>query len=335
MKPIEIHYESLTENWFDEAMYTGARAKSWLPRHALDISRPWPEKYLNTLNQPFNPFTFAVNCSTLLGASKHNGTSKPIIDQAKYLDFIATLYIQKIGELDYVFNDFNHPIFWANMPKPFYGAFMNCVTAYGYMKLFEIEGQESYLQKAHNLLLSATSQDAEIRLSGHDGQGDFWLNEYVFKPIAKETNYLQSIGTELGGDGYMRFRIFNGHIHALIALLKYRHLSGRHDFSTTIDAAMATMAKTLIHQIYEDRYFSYAIEAKALPDYGQSRAVRLAKALAECCDNENLNEAAHKFINLYSERIKHAEDAIYKEGLSNARTQYLVTQQHQASPNIT
>lgn len=323
MNPIEIHYESLDENWFDEAMYTGTRSKSWLPRHALDISRPWPEKYLNTLNQPFNPFTFAVNCSTLLGATRCNGTNKAITDQAKYLDFIATLYIQRIGELDYVFNDFNHPIFWANMPKPFYGAFMNCVTAYGYMKLFEIEGHEDYLRKAHRLLLSATSQDAEIRLSGHDSRGDFWLNEYVFRPITKETDYLQSLGTEMGQDGYMRFRIFNGHIHALIALIKYRHLSGHHDFSTATEAAISTMARTLMHQIHEDRYFSYAIEARVLPDYGQSRAVRLANALAQCCNNEKLNEAAHKFTELYSKKIKHAEDSIYKEGVNDARSKYI------------
>lgn len=319
---MKIHYDALTNDWFDRAMSTGPNGTDWQPKHHLDLFRAWPEKYVTDYHQPFNPFAFAINACALDASSKKHGISKAMRDQIEYLDLAASIYTETIDDHDYIRNDFEFPMYWATMKKPFYGAFMNAYTAYGYMRLYETTTNEKYLNKAFRLIRTITSKDIKTKLSEEDSQGDLWLYEYVFTPQENEIEYLKKLGTEMQANGKMRFRVYNGHIGAIIALMKYRKLTGQSFVDKTIEQSLLTMAKKLSNQIFENKYFSYSIEAVVLPDYGQTRAVHLAKQIAEATDNEALKATAKIFQDFYITSIKDHERDIYLAGRKSALVFY-------------
>ena len=311
---MKIHYETLTNDWFDRAMSTGPNRTDWQPKHHLDLFRSWPEKYVTDYHQPFNPFAFAINACALDASSKKHGLSKAMRDQIDYLDLAASIYTETIEDHTYIRNDFAFPMYWATMKKPFYGAFMNAYTAYGYMRLYETTKDEKYLSKAFRLIRTITSKDITIKLSEEDSQGDLWLYEYVFTPQENEIEYLKKLGTEMQENGNMRFRVYNGHIGAIITLMKYRKLTGMSFVDKTIEQSLLTMSKNLRKQIFENKYFSYSIEAVALPDYGQARAVHLAKQIAAATDDEALKATARVFEEFYNTSIKDCEGDTYLTG---------------------
>ncbi|MFJ7812357.1 D-glucuronyl C5-epimerase family protein [Pseudomonas asiatica] len=311
---MKIHYEALTTDWFDRAMSTGPNRTDWQPKHHLDLFRPWPEKYVTDYHQPFNPYAFAINACALDASCKKHGISKAMLDQIDYIDLAASIYTETIDDHDYVRNDFAFPMYWATMKKPFYGAFMNAYTAYGYMRLYEATENEKYLDKSVRLIRTIISKDASMRLSEKDSNGDLWLYEYVFTPQENEIEYLKQLGTEIQENGNMRFRVYNGHIGAIIALLKFRKLTGMSFVDESIEQAILTMSKNLSGQIFEAKYFSYSIEAALLPDYGQARAVHLAKHIAEATDDVSLKTTAQTFEEFYSKTIKECEKETYLAG---------------------
>ncbi|WP_060492573.1 D-glucuronyl C5-epimerase family protein [Pseudomonas sp. NBRC 111140] len=319
---MKIHYEALTSDWFDRAMSSGPNRGDWQPKHHLDLFRPWPEKYVSDYHQPFNPFAFAINACALDASSKKNGFSKTIHDQINYLDLAASIYTETIEDHDYIKNDFAFPMYWATMKKPFYGAFMNAYTAYGYMRLYEATKNEKYLNKSFRLIRTIISKDAKIKISGKDSKDDLWLYEYVFTPQDNEVEYLKKLGTEMQEDGKMRFRVYNGHIGAIIALMKFRKLTNMRFADHIIEQAILAMSKNLASQIFDNKYFSYSLEAVILPDYGQARAVHLAKCLAEATDDEKLKATASTFERFYSTFIKECERDTYLAGRDAARTFY-------------
>ncbi|WP_439253959.1 D-glucuronyl C5-epimerase family protein [Pseudomonas monteilii] len=319
---MNIHYEALTSDWFDRAMSTGPGKGDWQPKHYLDLFRPWPEKYVTDYHQPFNPFAFAINASALDASSKKHGISKTMLDQIDYLDLAASIYTETIGDHDYIRNDFAFPMYWATMKKPFYGAFMNAYTAYGYMRIYDATKNEKYLSKAFRLIRTIVSKDTTVKLSDKDSKGDFWLYEYVFIPQDNEIEYLKKLGTERQENGNMRFRVYNGHIGAIIALMKYRKLTGMSFTDHAIEQSLLTMSRNLNKQIFENKYFSYSIEAATLPDYGQARAVHLAKQIADATDSKELKATANFFEDFYNASIKNHEKEIYAAGRNAAREFY-------------
>lgn len=319
---MKINYDTLTTEWFDRAMSTGPINSNWKPKHYLDLFREWPEKYIKNYNQPFNPFAFAINSSALASSCKKDGDTKAIIDQASFLDFAASLYTEEIEGHLYIQNNFSFSIYWATMEKPFYGAFMNAYTAYGYLKLYEATSNAKYLVKAEKLVKTITSQDAKIKLASTDSNGDFWLNEYVFTPTPSELSYLQKLGTELHEDGSMRFRIYNGNISAIIGLMKFRKTTGLSFVDQTIEKSCSTMSKLLHKQVFNNKYFSYSIEAEIMPDYGQLRAVNLAKFLAEATNDDSLKSTYKSFDKLFNESIKDSVQEIYAKGSTDAALAY-------------
>ncbi|MDD1960966.1 MAG: D-glucuronyl C5-epimerase family protein [Pseudomonas capeferrum] len=319
---MHINYEALTTDWFDRAMGTGPQGGKWKPKHHLDLYRPWPEQYVADFNQPFNPFAFAINACALASTCKVQGPSKVILDQIDYLDLAASIYTDTLGNHNYIRNDFSFPMYWATMKRPFYGAFMNAYTAYGYMRIFEATHDEKHLNKALKLISTITSNDTKLKLSEKDSRGDLWLYEYVFTPLETDAEHFKKLGTETQPDGTMRFRIYNGHIGALIALLKFRKLTNMGFVDETIEQALLTMSKNLGSQLLDNQFFSYSIEAPQLPDYGQARAVHLAKQLSEATDDEQLKLTYQAFDKFYRESIKDREKEVYAAGRATARELY-------------
>ena len=317
-----INYDQLTSEWFDRAMSTGPVNPNWKPDHYLDLFREWPEKYVKDFKQPFNPFIFAVNCTAIATSTSTHGITKAIAEQIAYLELVANFYTEQIENQFYVRNDFSYAIYWANMKKPFYGAFMNAYTAYGFIRLFEATHDSKFLDKAEKLISTMVSAEAKIRLSSTDQKGDFWLNEYVFTPTPSEVDHLKKIGTEQDDTGFMRFRIYNGNIGAIMALMKFRKTSGLTLVDEAIEKSCMTMSRILKNQLFANKYFAYSVEAEIMPDYGQPRAVKLAKHLAEATGDESLIHTHQEFEKFYDENIKDSLKEVYAQGNLDATLAY-------------
>ena len=184
-------------------------------------------------------------------------------------------HIQGVGLERYVRNRFDYNYLYHKIKSPFFGAFMNNVTACGLLFLYEATGIERYILLADRLLMTSVDQASAIPLSSDRGEGDFWLHEYVF--MTDERGPWADIqATKI----WSQTRIYNGHIHALLPLMRMRVMTGSSDYDEAIEKAVATMAKWLPRQIYEDKYFSYGPDMPIYPDYGQKRALHLMEALS-------------------------------------------------------
>jgi hypothetical protein len=238
----------------------------------------------------------------------------------QYLSFVAGLYTRSEGGCTYVANEFDYQQMWSVFFSGFKGAFMNAVTAYGYIYLFEASGDRTYLQTARTLLESAAECESDtVKLHSVDGQGQFWLNEYVFHVPPQDEGLFRAMGFEQNADGTFRSRIYNGHIHALLAYIKYEKVAGVDDFDDVIMKAIETIRFYLPSQLHDDRFFSYQVELPEYPDYGQERAVTLAEGLCEITGYDDLCDTARKMRTSFDERIRGSETALYEAGEAVAR----------------
>lgn len=293
----------LSVQWFDKAMFTGPLTK-WKPKHPLDIFREWDEKYKNVYNQPISPFLFAVNCSAIYYASINLGACDLVNMQVKYMELMGDFYVKKEKSPRAVYyNNFKYNFLGCALKEGFYGSFMNAYMAYGYMKLYEAGGDHSLLIKAFDLLETMTDYD-NFDMSGFDTEGNYWLYEYVFGLSDKDKLRWSYLGGEFSKRGNPQARIFNGHMHALISLVKYKVIAKSKNFDAHISAAYKTMLRYLPEQIYENKFFSYSVEAPAIPDYGQLRAVQLVKNMAEIFSCREMLELAERFDDFYKLNIE-------------------------------
>jgi hypothetical protein len=329
-----VNYDEITNTTIDQAMYLGPVKKNWYPKHTLDIFTEWDKKYLEEYRQPFSPFVFAKNCSALHQAGIESSNRETFLRQAEYLDLIASQNIERNSFGSFVRNEFEFSIFWGKIPNPFYGAFMNAYTAYGYIKLYELTEDRKHKETATNLLASIFKKNDTIELSGRDSHNALWLYEYSFAPLEQDIEHFKSIGAEFKSESATGIRVYNGHIHALLALLKFKTTFHDAVFDNEIFEALETIKKHLPTQLIEGKFFSYAVEAPAVPDYGQLRAVQLAKTISKIFPSEEMEETFKKFESFYNKSVKGSEKAIYEKYRQEARKIYLPTGKNQTNNSL-
>ncbi|WP_152608113.1 hypothetical protein [Burkholderia sp. A9] len=243
----------------------------------------WDPDYINRRGQTFSPWYFAKNCSAVLGHVRAHGKSALMAEMAESIFSVLSPHIHTIANYRYVRNDFKFNYLWHQIEPPFYGAFMNNVTAQGLLHLFEATGIERYLLLADRFMMTSVDPNAPIPLCSI-GSGDFWLHEYVFR---LEPTVRKWVKFNRSGEWFMA-RIFNGHIHALLPLMRIKEMTGTRDYDGAISWAVDTMRDWIPTQEYEGRYFSYSPDLPVYPDYGQKRAVHLAESLAKITDDPEL-----------------------------------------------
>nr|WP_313708950.1 hypothetical protein [Brucella intermedia] len=313
--------ESITPIEIDRIMMVQPRApQGWDPKIFTDIAYPWPEKYINAFQQPFNSYAFNRNAAALVHLSRNNDKKDIIKRIAAFLDFSASQYTVISGECVYITNDFEFGYLWSRFQKGFRGAFMNAVTAYGYIQLYEATLNDSYLRKAHILLWSAAlCETEEVKLHNIDGNGFYWLNEYVFKIPEEDEDLFFEIGFEKGQDGWWRARVYNGHIHALLAFIRYRVTTRSEEFDDIIEMSLDTMRHYLPLQRYEDKFFSYMAEYPQHPDYGPWRATHLAEGLCNLTNDQSICETSSALKAFYEQNIKGQDEEIYRSGVKESK----------------
>ncbi len=297
-----------------------AMPKGWFPANFSDLAYPWPEKYTEELKQPYNSFKFLQNSAALIVLSQDHANKKIVDQQAAFLSFSAEQYTVRKDGCVFITNDFRWPYLWGYFEKDFRGAFMNNVTAYAYINLFHATENRDYLVKARELLRSTVDcGKSEASLSSTDDKGFFWLNEYVFQNNEEYDKLYDALGYEKDSKGWRKARIYNGHIHALLAFIKYRNATGSTEFDAAIDESIETMRHYLPMQIYEKKYFSYDVTYPMYPDYGQRRAAHLAEGLCKITRNDDLCATAKNMRTFYDEQIQPNDDVVYKKAHSKAR----------------
>jgi hypothetical protein len=310
----------VTPERLGEIMLMPAGDRAWRPKHYLDLRYPWPERNLEEHGQPFNAWTFAKN-ATALAELAAAGPSPVIPRMAAYLDLVAGFAtVGADGACPYVVNDFAYENIWTTFLPGFRGAFTNAVTAYGYVELSRATGEPAYLDTAHGLLAAAAfCETDEVRLHTVDAEGRLWLDEYVFTVPPEDVRLMEALGFIADAEGRFHARIYNGHIHALLAYIRYAQVTGSGEFDGVIAAAIETMRRALPGQIYEGRFFSYEIEFPAYPDYGPERAVLLAEGLCEIARLPDLCRTAGEMRAFFEARMRGREQAIYDAAYAEAR----------------
>jgi len=185
-----------------------AAPPNWEPRTFLDLAYPWPESYIERFAQPYNSYTFSRNAAAIVHRTRTGGDPVLYDRMAAYLNFVASIYIVETEGCSYVTNEFEYGYLWSKFKHGFRGAFMNNVTAYGYLHLYDATKNDLYLQTAYELLRSAAfCQTPEVTLHSTDRNGYFWLNEYVFHMPEADEPLFAHLGFEKGDDGWWRARL--------------------------------------------------------------------------------------------------------------------------------
>ena len=289
-------------------------ARSWDIAGSTHPRYGWDQKYIVQHRQLFSPWFFAKNCAAVLGHVRANGRTRLMDEMSDYLLSVAEPHIETLGSFRYVRNDFEYSFLWHKFRKPFYGAFMNSVTAFGLLQLYEATGMERLILLADRLLMSCCSADGPIPLCSGNGH-DFWLHEYVFRSDGGPVEF------SVCGDWNLA-RIYNGHMHALFGFLRFQAMTSVADYDSTIDKATATMAHWLPLQCYDGRYFSYSPDMPIYPDYGQERAVRLAEGLGALMENSTISGAGAAMRELFCMTIAGHEKELIDTGIVEAKKQY-------------
>lgn len=277
----------------------------------------WDELYLTKYNQAFSPWRFSKNCSAVLGYVRVHGLSDTMRKMADYLMSIVAPHIESMGQYRYVRNDFQCKYLWVYMQPAFYGAFMNNVTAHGLLYLYEATREERYLLLADRLLMTSVDVDAPVPLCSQVEEG-MWLHEYVFQSELESIawcDYMKSGKWNLA-------RVFNGHIHALFTLMRFREMTKQDFYDDAIAESTRLMGSLLESQVYDNRYFSYCVEMPVYPDYGQERAMLLAESLAELTRDESVMHGAQALKKIWPE-VKANNAEIQTSGFSAAEKIYL------------
>lgn len=292
----------------------------WVPANFSDLAYPWPKKYTDELKQPYNSYGFLRNSAALIVLSQNELNKKIVEQQASFLAFSAKQYTIRKEGCVYITNDFRWGYLWGFFNKGFRGAFMNNVTAYGYINLYHATNNRDYLEEARLLLASTVNcGKEEASLSSEDNAGFFWLNEYVFQNNEDYDELYDALGYHKDEKGWRRARIYNGHIHALLAFLKYRNATGSTEFDRVIDASIDTMRHYLPNQNFENKYFSYDVTYPIYPDYGQQRAAHLAVGLCKITQNEEICSTSTLMREFYESHIRANEKDIYKKGYAETK----------------
>lgn len=301
-------------------MLSPVKPGNWDPKTFLDLAYPWPESYIERFQQPFNSYTFSRNAAALVALSKEEKNVIKVARMAEYLDFIANIYTVDEKGCAYITNEFEYGYLWSKFNYGFRGAFMNNVTAYGYLHLFEATGDRAYRKKAYRLLkASAFCETKDVKLHSVDENGYFWLNEYVFEMPKEDEALFSHLGFQKGDDGWWRARVYNGHIHALLAFIKYKVMTGSDEFDEVINKSIETMRYYLPLQIFDGKYFSYMVEMPSHPDYGQRRAEHLARGLCEISSDKSICQTATELTYFYENNIKDRDAEIHKQGTNDSR----------------
>jgi hypothetical protein len=287
--------------------------EQWEIAGADSLRYGWDPDYTQRRGQTFSPWYFAKNCSAVLGHVRAHGKSDLMKEMAREIVAVMDPHLYTVGSYKYISNDFNFNYLWHEIKPPFYGAFMNNVTAQGLLNLYEATDAEYYLLLADRLMLTSTDLGAPIPLCSI-GSGDFWLHEYVFKLEATVKRWVQF---NRSGDWYMT-RIYNGHIHALLPLMRIREMTGTRDYDDAISSAIATMRDWIPFQNYQDKYFSYSPDLPIYPDYGQRRAVHLTESLANLTGDIELKETS-KDLQIIWSKVEEKEKEMLALGMEDTK----------------
>ena len=197
---------------------------------------------------------------------------------------------------------------------PFFGAFANCVAAYGALTLIDIHNDPALIQIADALIATVCAiEEAPIPLSAYDENGWLWLNEYVFHPQPEDLPFARHLGLFVDGGESIRLRVYNGHIHALLALMKHARVRNTDEYAEIIEQATRTLRHALPHQIVDDRYARYLHDLPRIADYGQDRAVFLAEGLEKICLHPAFTEIANQFRRLLESRPDGFQQSVAEE----------------------
>lgn len=242
--------------------------RDWTPASATDFRFGWDADYISRYGQRFSPWAFLKNSAAVLGYAHLHGPTDLMGAMSRQLVDILSPHVEWDEISAYVVNDFVFPYLWREFRPPFYGAFMNGVTAYGLLYLFEATGDADHLSLARSLLDAMASPNRRTPLMT-ERAGRIWLHEYVWRPdSAAPPGITVNAGWNCSG-------IYSGHIHALLPLMRFKAMTGESLFDTTITGALNTVRTEFGQQILEDRYFSDSKEMPEYPDYGQARAWHL------------------------------------------------------------
>lgn len=311
-----LHSNTSIEDIDKGSMLRPPIPRGWEPTGPESFRYEWDEKYVKNYNQKFSPWAFTRNCAAVLGHVQRNGKSELMRDMADALVRVLEPHIQAIGLNRYVRNRFEYHYLHHKMKSPFFGAFMNNVTAYGLLYLYEATGVERHLLLADRLLMTSVDPVSVIPLSSDKGDGDFWLHEYVF--MTDEHGPWADIQVS---KIWSQARIYNGHIHALLPLMRMRAMTGSSDYDEPIEKAVATMAKWLPHQVYQEKYFSYSPDMPIFPDYGQKRALHLMEALSLLTGDPDITAAAENAKEIWPS-IDGREKEVIASAMSDANRDY-------------
>ena len=275
----------------------------------------WDPTYIDKHGQEFSPWFFAKNCAAVLGYVRNNGCDERIREMAEYLHGAAAAHVEVFGPHHYVRNDFPFSFLWRYMQPPFYGAFMNNVTAFGYLQLYEATQSDRFLLLADRLLMTSVDRSAPVPLTSGVAS-DCWLLEYVFHLSPDDHAAAGRMGLRTINNWFV-MRVFNGHIHALLALMRFRAMTALTFYDEAIEQAIDTMAKHLPHQLYKGRYFSYGPEPEIWPDYGQARACHLAEYLGMITGRDDIQSTASSMRKVFTSAIEPRQAEIVAEGMND------------------
>lgn len=316
---LRVYPKAIADADLDRIMTSPIQVPSgWFPRNFSDLAYPWPSRYVEEFGQPFNSYAFLQNAGALLALSANVEHSVIVRQQAAFLAFSAEQYTIRTEGCAYITNAFQWGYLWGYFNEGFRGAFMNNVTAYGYVNLYHATDEIEYLNKAHELLVS-TVECGEVPLSAEDESGFYWLNEYVFQTTPDHAGIYDVLGYQPDETGWRRTRIYNGHIHALLAFIKYRNATGSKEFDAVIDKSIEAMRQYLPQQTFQETYFSYDATFPIYPDYGQGRAAHLAEGLCKITGDGDLCITSLEMRKVYENKIHNKRDEIYRKAYGETK----------------
>lgn len=122
--------------------------RDWTPSSDTDVCFGWDADYISNYGQSFSPLVFLKNSAAVLGYARLHGPTDLMQAMSRHLVDVRLPHVERDEISAYVVDDFAFPYLWREFRPPFYGAFMNGVTAYGLLYLFETTGDLTHLSRA-------------------------------------------------------------------------------------------------------------------------------------------------------------------------------------------
>lgn len=260
---------------------------NWQPKSKTDFPIPSPKSW-ESYKEGVNSYNFASNAAVMLGtiAQPRGNSLRPLLfSMATELDKIATeTSIETPNGGLQIYNKFSYsqkagPNYTdVTIPPGWGSAFANAFFANGYLSLYQMTNNRTYLIKAYRYLKGIIDQDAKQKLYVVDD------NYLWFEMVASDT---------------VKIRPYNGHIAVIASMLNFKKLTGSYEFDQFIHAGILTMETHLPNQIRPKGFFGYAPENPDLPDYGQERALNYSVFLCDLTRNQNICNNAANFRGYY------------------------------------